>query len=61
MSLHQVIVHKIVTDIWTELGLEEIPNEYSDSDILGWSRISDGELIDDDECPCPRVVEVLRC
>ena len=29
-SLHQVTAHKAVADIWAELGLEEMPDEYSD-------------------------------
>ena len=35
VSLQQVTVHKTATNIWTELGLGEMPNEYSDSDVLG--------------------------
>ena len=34
-SLQQVTVHKAVTDIRGEVGLEEMPDEYSDSEVLG--------------------------
>ena len=46
------ICAKIVTDIWKELGREEKPNECSDSNVSGVSRISSDEMTDDDECHC---------
>ena len=48
LSLQQVAVHKTVTDIWAELGFEEMPDEYSDPDVSRGSGISDDEVIDDE-------------
>ena len=48
MSLHQVTVHNTVTDVWADFGLEEMPDEYLDSDVFGGSRIFDDEASDDD-------------
>ena len=45
ISLQQVTVHKAVTDIWADLGLEEMPDEYSDSDVSRGSRNSDDEAL----------------
>ena len=36
--MQQVTVHKAVTDIWADLGLEEMPDEYLDSDVSGGPR-----------------------
>ena len=41
ISLQQVTVHKTITDIWKELGLEEMPKEYSDSNV-GLKRVPGG-------------------
>ena len=41
-SHNKIIAHKTVTDIWAELGLEEIPDMYdTDSNGSGGSQISD--------------------
>ena len=47
-SLQQVTVHKTITDIWANLGSEEMPDEYSDSDVFWGSRISEDQVLDDE-------------
>ena len=49
-SHEQVLKHKAITDIWAELGLQEMPETTFDSDSneSGGSQLSDGE---GDEAP----------
>ena len=48
---HAVTAHKSATDIWADLGLQEIPDTYaSDSNVLGGSCLStDSESFSESE------------
>ena len=61
IAQREVLAHKEVTDIWEDLGLEEVPDSYdSDSNQSGGSNISDesrgeGVCDDSDEIFCPKI------
>ena len=59
-SLRQVTIQKEVTDIWSRLGLEVMPDALdSDSDISGGSRVTEDDSLGE-EVQLPSETQPLK-